>query len=166
MAKLRKSLREDWTLLPFFVTTGLGFLVAVLDFVFLQTLTFQLFALAGCAFILLGGYVRMKARLQLRTKAGFPSLAATGRLQTVDGHQLVTDGLYACIRHPIYLGETVRNFRIVVIFSSLYGMALIGAATLFLVFRIRIEEQMLLEVFGETYAEYQRNTKRLIPCIY
>jgi protein-S-isoprenylcysteine O-methyltransferase Ste14 len=36
----------------------------------------------------------------------------------------------------------------------------------FLLLRIEIEENMLVEAFGEEYREYQRNTKKLIPSIY
>ena len=163
---MRKSIKEDWTLLPLTVTAGTGFIVAILDFVFLQNLTFQVFALAGLSILLIGGYLRMKARLELKKKAGFNSLTATTRLQIVDGHQLVKDGLYKHIRHPIYLAETLRNFGLVLIFSSIYGVLLIAVATIFLLFRIRIEEEMLIEAFGEDYKEYQRNTKRLLPYIY
>jgi protein-S-isoprenylcysteine O-methyltransferase Ste14 len=163
---MRKSFTEDWTLLPLLVVLGTGFVVAILDFVFLQNLTFQVFALAGLCLLLIGGYLRFKARLELKKKAGFNSLAATARLQIVESHQLVKDGLYKYIRHPIYLGETLRNFGLVLIFSSIYGVLFIAVATIFLLFRIRIEEKMLIEAFGEDYKEYQRNTKRIIPYVY
>jgi hypothetical protein len=81
---VRKSIKEDWTLLPLTVTAGTGFIVAILDFVFLQNLTFQVFALAGLSILLIGGYLRMKARLELKKKAGFNSLTATTRLQIVE----------------------------------------------------------------------------------
>jgi len=163
---VRKSIREDWTLLPFLIIVTTGFVVAILDFIFLQNLTFQVVALAGLFLLITGGYLRNKARWELKKKAGFSSLAATGRLQITEDHQLVKDGLYKEIRHPIYLGETIRNFGIVIIFSSVYGALFIGIATILLLFRIRIEEKMLVQVFGEEYEEYQRNTKRIIPHIY
>jgi len=166
MLRVKKSIKEDWTLLPFLVTTSAGFMVAILDFVFLQNLRFQIFALIGLFLLPTGGYMRMKARLELKKKARFSSLAETARLQTMESHQLVKDGLYKHIRHPIYLGETVRNFGLVSIFSSIYGISLIAVATIFIVFRIRIEEKMLIHVFGEEYREYQKNTKRIIPYIY
>jgi len=33
-------------------------------------------------------------------------------------------------------------------------------------YRIKMEEQMLIEVFVESYIEYQNTSKRLIPFIY
>jgi protein-S-isoprenylcysteine O-methyltransferase Ste14 len=114
----------------------------------------------------IGTYLRLKALGELKKKARFRSLASTGRLQIVEGHRLVKDGLYRHIRHPMYLGEIIRDFGFVMIFSSLYGMLLVSAATVFLLFRIEIEEKMLIEAFSEEYREYQRNTKKLIPYIY
>ena len=166
VSELRKGAREDWTLLPFLVTVLTGFLVAILDFVFLQSLEFQIFAFLGLFLLVIGGYLRNKARFALRRKAGFGSLAATARLQIVENHQLVKDGVYKHIRHPLYLGETLRNLGIVTVFSSVYGVLLIAVATGFLFFRIRNEERMLVERFGEEYKEYQRTTKRIVPYIY
>jgi len=166
MTKARKSMMEDWAMLPILITATLGFVVAMLDFVFLQNLKLQAFALLGLFLLIAGGYMRMKARYQLKEKAGFKTLAETARLQTMEGHRLIKDGLYKHIRHPLYLAETIRNFGFVMIFSSIYGVLLIAAATILLLFRIRIEEKMLIEAFGEKYKEYQRNTKRIIPYIY
>lgn len=38
--------------------------------------------------------------------------------------------------------------------------------TIFLLFRINVEEEMLAEAFGSDYEDYQRKTKRLIPYIH
>ena len=108
----------------------------------------------------------MRARLQLRKKAGFDSLVSTSRLQIVEGQQLVKDGLYKHVRHPLYLGEILRNFGVVSIFSSGYGILLVMIGTVFLLLRIKLEEEMLVEAFGSDYEDYKRKTKRLIPYIY
>ena len=50
--------------------------------------------------------------------------------------------------------------------SSAYGVLFIAVATILLLFRIEIEEKMLIDVFGDDYHEYKRNTKRIIPHIY
>lgn len=163
---MKRSVKEDWALLPFLLTTSAGFIVAILDFVFLQNLQFQVFAFAGLLLSAVGGYVRHRSRLELKKKAGFGSLVSTARLQIVERHQLVKDGLYKHVRHPIYLGETLRNFGFVLIPSSIYGALLIAVATIFLFFRMGIEEKMLIEVFGDEYKEYQKNTKKMIPYLY
>ena len=166
LSKVKKSFREDWTSLIFIIITSIGFIVAVIDFIFLQNLKFQFFGLVGLALVIIGGYLRMKARLQLRKKAGFDNLVSTSRLQIVEGQQLVKDGLYKHVRHPLYLGEILRNFGIVSILSSGYGIFLVMIGIIFLLLRIKPEEEMLVKAFGSDYEEYKRGTKKLIPYIY
>ena len=157
MSKVKKSFREDWTVLPIILITSIGFIVTAIDFIFLQNLKFQFFGLIGLAFVIIGGFLRTKARLELKKKAGFDSLVSTTRLQIVEGHQLVKDGLNKHLRHPVYLGEILRNCM-----HALF----IRVGTIFLLFRINAEEKMLVEAFGSDYEDYKRETKRLVPNIY
>lgn len=166
MSEVKKYLKRDWTVIPFMGLTLLGFLAAILDFVYLQNFSFQIFAIPGLISLIVGGLIRMKARLQLKKKAGYGSLVGTAKLQIVKKHRLVKDGIYKHIRHPLYLGEILRNLGFVVIFSSVYGILIVLLASIFLLFRIEIEEKMLILVFGEEYIEYRRNTKKMIPYIY
>ena len=164
--EMKRILREDWTTIPFLMIVIAGGIVAMLDFIFLQNLRFQVYAVAGLILFLVGAYFRIRARLELRKKAGFESLVGTARVQIVKEHKLVKDGLYKHIRHPLYLGEILRNFGFVLFFSSLFGILLVAVSVVFLLFRIRMEERMLIGVFGEEYKEYMRNTKRLIPYLF
>lgn len=164
--EVKKSFKEDWTSVPFIIISGTGFIVAMLDFIFLQNLKFHFFGLIGLALVIIGGYLRMKARLMLRKKAGFDNLVSTSRLQIVENQKLVKDGPYRYIRHPLYMGEIMRNFGIVSIFSSGYGILFIIVGTILLLFRINMEEEMLMEAFGSDYEKYKRTTKKLIPYIY
>ena len=164
--EVKKNAREDWTVLPFLSLTVLGFIITVLDFVYRQNFNFQVFAVAGLLLLITGGLIRMKARLELKKKGRFGSLTKTVQLQIVKGHQLVKDGLYKHIRHPIYLGEILRNVGFVVIFSSVYGILIVLLASVFLLFRIEIEERMLIVVFDNQYKKYKKNTKKMIPYVY
>ncbi len=166
LLKLKETIREDWTVLPFLTLTMLGFIAAILDFVYSQNFNFKTFAAVGLLLLLVGGLIRMKARLELKKKARFGSLIGTGKLQIVKEHRLVKDGLYKHIRHPLYLGEILRNLGFAVIFSSVYGTLIVLLASIFLLFRIELEEKMLIAVFGEEYKEYKRKTKRLIPYLF
>ena len=166
MSEVKKTLKEDWTVIPFLGLTLLGFAAAILDFVYLQNFSFQIFTLAGLLLLLVGGLIRMKARLELKKKAGYGSLVGTAQLKIVREHKLVKDGLYKHVRHPLYLGEILRNLGLVVIFSSVYAILIVLLASIFLFFRIEIEERMLGVEFGEKYEEYKRNTKKMIPYIY
>jgi len=166
MSEAKKYFKRDWTVIPFMGLTLLGFVAAILDFVYLQNFSFQIFAVPGLFLLIVGGLIRMKARLQLKNKAGFDSLVGTSKLKVVKEHCLVKDGLYKHVRHPLYLGEILRNLGFVIIFSSIHGTLIVLLASTFLFFRMDIEEKMLIIVFGEEYKKYKRKTKRLIPYIY
>jgi protein-S-isoprenylcysteine O-methyltransferase Ste14 len=161
------SLREDWPLVPYLTTILLGFFVTLYDFIVWQQLDFQVNVLAilGIVFIPIAGVMRSFPRKTL-SAAGFGSIWNTPRLKIVKGQKLVTEGYYQHIRHPIYTGEIFRDYCLPLIFSSLYGFLIMTLGIIFLLFRIRIEETLLLEAFDEEYEEYRKRTKKLIPYIY
>ena len=76
-------------------------------------------------------------------------------------------GLYRYLRHPSYSG-----LLIVFVAIALYERNWLAAAVVLLptiaavLYRIHVEEEALREAFGAEYAEYSRQTKRLIPGIY
>ena len=108
----------------------------------------------------------MKARLELRKRTGFNSLFETSKLKIIKDHQLLMDGIYKYIRHPLYLGEILRNLGIALLLSSFYGVLIIGLSSFFLLMRVEIEEKMLISAFGKYYKEYKKKTKKLVPYVY
>jgi protein-S-isoprenylcysteine O-methyltransferase Ste14 len=95
-----------------------------------------------------------------------------GRLFSVfltiqEGHRLVTDNIYAYVRHPSYTGLLVRSVGWVLVFRSIAGLIVWVALLVFLIRRIRHEERVLKSEFGEKWEEYRRRTRwRLLPGIY
>jgi len=81
-------------------------------------------------------------------------------------HRLITHGVYWLVRHPIYLGVLVVIFGVPVYASSLNGFLVMSVLIPIILNRIRIEERLLTEEFGDAYREYQETTKMLIPFIY
>ena len=158
--------KKDW---PGFFYLGiaiLGFAVSIYDFWIFQGRMFQIgiLLILGIVLLLIGGSLRVVSRKTLM-KAGF-TMINSGKLQIVGDQRLITDGVYGRVRHPLYLGEICRNLGFAVIFSSLYGVVVMVIAGIFLILRIRIEEEMLLGQFGKEYEEYMKKTKKLIPYIY
>ncbi len=90
----------------------------------------------------------------------------TVRLDIQEGHRLVTSGPYRLVRHPGYLGFVLALPGMGLALGSLAFLAFTAAILAWLVSRMRKEEAMLLEKFGDEYRAYQRRTKRLIPMIY
>jgi len=81
-------------------------------------------------------------------------------------HTLVTSGPYRWVRHPLYTFGTI--FILAIAFASANGFILgIGLLTLIpLVLRTPLEEQRLLETFGDDYRTYMNKTGRYLPKLW
>ena len=77
--------------------------------------------------------------------------------------QLVTDGWYAYVRHPLYLGSLV--FIWLIPDMTVNRLALVIIFSLYFVIGAFFEERKLLKDFGEEYARYRARTPMLIPRI-
>ena len=87
----------------------------------------------------------------------------TDTVVTRKDHTLVTTGRYRCVRHPFYLAFFVAVVGGSIVaanwFVLLAGLVPIG----FLVARTRIEEDKLVERFGDEYRDYMAKTGRFLP---
>ena len=83
------------------------------------------------------------------------------------GHTLVTTGIYAYMRHPMYAAFLLWGIAQALLLPNwIAGFSgLVGFGTLYFL-RVRQEEQMMLETFGEDYRNYMSRTARLVPWIY
>lgn len=120
----------------------------------------------GALLILAGAALELGVRFVLIERAGFEGLSQTKRLLITDDHPLITDGLLRIIRHPLYLGRITMQFGIALLCSSLWGAVLMAISALFFVIRMQIEEEMLIDEFGDAYLDYKSHTNRLVPSVY
>jgi protein-S-isoprenylcysteine O-methyltransferase Ste14 len=87
-------------------------------------------------------------------------------LQMRDQHALVTSGVYRVIRHPMYSSFFLLGLAQLLLLPNWFaGLAgFIGAGILY-GFRVRREEEMMLDTFGDEYRAYMAGTKRIVPWI-
>ena len=77
---------------------------------------------------------------------------------------LITSGPYQFVRHPIYTAFILILGSTLFISSNwLIGLTWAGMTVLDIASRIRFEESLMLEYFGEQYQEYMKKTGRLLP---
>jgi len=82
-------------------------------------------------------------------------------------HKLKTDGIYKQIRHPSYSGSLVTFLGMGLTLGNWISLLVIVLPVLCVfLYRIKIEEKVLLDNFKEEYHDYQKNTKKLIPYVY
>jgi len=79
-------------------------------------------------------------------------------------HQLIIDGPFAYVRHPMYLGVLMAAFGGLLIYRT-WTLVFLAVAFLGLVVRARREEQGLAAEFGEQWEEYCERVPAWIPCL-
>jgi protein-S-isoprenylcysteine O-methyltransferase Ste14 len=135
----------------------------------LQILGLQLFPISGKPFlpqvigfmlIVIGVSISVSAR-----KALGANWTHAYEYQIKKEHALITEGIYAYIRHPIYTGlyiafiggELVAQSFVALLFVLLF----VGGY-----WQARQEEVILLKHFGGAYKSYMKQTKMFIPYIW
>lgn len=83
----------------------------------------------------------------------------------VDDGTLVVDGLYAYVRHPIYLGLMLVAFGYSVAMDSLAALIMAIVFTVFLDLKSRREEAWLRQQYP-AYGSYAARTRRFVPYLY
>jgi len=159
----RRMDRTEMVLLPFVILSSL-----VLPVLFLLTPIFAFadyplpkpISIVGVAVMVLALWLFWRSHDDLGTNW-------SKTLEIREGHELVSDGVYRSIRHPMYTS--------IFLFGICQGMllqnwfvgwsALIAFSPLYLV-RVGKEEAMMRDVFGSEYDAYMARTGRLLPKIF
>jgi len=161
---IRSGEREDrgnrWVLAAFAVIGLLdGYLPAYTDRMGFWTLDGDTLRWLGVGLFAVGGALRIWPVFVLGRRF-------SGLVAIQSGHELVTSGVYAVIRHPSYLGLLVSTLGWAFVFDSGVGILLTGLILVPLLARIASEEALLASQFGAPYAAYRSSTWRLLPLIY
>jgi len=153
-----KGDRSFWAVLPGFLAV---FFAPPLEFMYLPLLPHTLWwQVAGLALLGLAVALRIWARAHIRD-------IYSGHVEVQVEHRLVQSGPYRSIRHPGYAGFLLMTLGLAIGYSSLIGLAAIPVLLLpGLAYRMKVEEHLLTEQFGEDYRTYIRTSNKLIPGIW
>ena len=88
-------------------------------------------------------------------------------LELREDHKLITDGLYAHVRHPMYSSFWLWGLAQAFLLPNwIAGFAGVASVALLYFSRVSNEEQMMREAFGEEYDAYCTRTPRILPRIF
>lgn len=88
------------------------------------------------------------------------------RIQTDRGHQVVSSGPYAYVRHPGYLGAALGMIGIPLLLDSLWALFPVLLVLILGLVRTALEDRTLLAELPH-YKEYAKRVRyRLIPGIW
>ena len=79
------------------------------------------------------------------------------------GHELVRNGPYRWVRHPIYSGLVLAMLGTAVANRQVRGMIAVLLTFVGFTIKSRIEERAMVMTFGPQYEEYSRNTGGILP---
>ena len=95
---------------------------------------------------------------------GLDYIRRGGKNKRIYADDLVTTGIYAHCRNPMYLGNILIVFGYLAVYGNLAMVAIAGVVYLIAYIAImKAEEQYLAAHFGEPYERYQSDTPRWIP---
>ncbi len=102
--------------------------------------------------------VRVRRHLTFRTFVGLPELSPRS-----DGGKLLTEGVYARVRHPRYVAVLLGLISTALFsnYLALYLMIPVAAVCLYSI--VRLEEKELTERFGGEYELYRDHVPMFLP---
>jgi protein-S-isoprenylcysteine O-methyltransferase Ste14 len=83
-----------------------------------------------------------------------------------EGHELVTTGPYALVRHPIYTGLLLAFLGSALARGEWRGIVAVAIATGALWRKLRFEERWMRQQFGEAYRAYCARVAALVPFVF
>lgn len=87
------------------------------------------------------------------------------RLQIQEDHTLITSGPYGRIRHPIYASAIYFLGALVLVSDNFLFLIILILVIPGIYRRMKKEERMMVDQFGDEYLEYMKRTGRIFPKI-
>ena len=95
-----------------------------------------------------------------------PYLSEQVRIQDDRGHQVVSDGPYQYVRHPMYVGIIVVVFCVPLVLGSYWALLPAGMIAGLFIIRTALEDRTLFEELAG-YPEYSERVRyRLLPFVW
>jgi protein-S-isoprenylcysteine O-methyltransferase Ste14 len=114
--------------------------------------------------VVIGGIIALAGQSVRWTTIGLVYIIRGGKNRQVYAEKLVTDGIFAHCRNPMYVGNVLMLLGTGILSNSLYFL-LIGVPFFVFIYQaiIRAEENFLHNKFGKEFEAYKASTGRWIP---
>jgi protein-S-isoprenylcysteine O-methyltransferase Ste14 len=81
-------------------------------------------------------------------------------------HQLVKTGMYGYVRHPLYFGVIIMLIGALMYFPNYSTLIFVITTFIYLPIGVSLEENKLVDEFGEQYLQYRKEVKMLVPFVF
>lgn len=89
----------------------------------------------------------------------------SGTVTIKHGHELITSGPYALVRHPIYTGLLLALLASALALGEWRGLLAFALAGGAFWLKLRLEERWMRRQFGDAYLEYARRVAAVVPFV-
>ncbi|WP_296702231.1 isoprenylcysteine carboxylmethyltransferase family protein [Algoriphagus sp.] len=166
-AKLKRILKGrmkdgfKWYRFSYTIFSSLFFLVIMVQSILIPPNRFlpqtTLMTYLGYMIAAFGTIILVKSTKQIQMKEFL------GLEKAEESPKLIQTGLYARVRHPLYLGLLMIFLGYVLVSAQYTALIHFLCLILYLPFGIYFEEKNLIGLFGEKYKEYQKQVPTLFP---
>jgi protein-S-isoprenylcysteine O-methyltransferase Ste14 len=111
----------------------------------------------GAVFLAASLFVFWRAHRDLKTNW-------SPTLELYRDHTLITEGIYGVVRHPMYLSQWLMVIAQMLLLQNwIAGLSGLLVFIPFYFLRVKAEEQMMENKFGEQYRGYKQRTGAVLP---
>ena len=158
--------RENWLDKLLLVIVSLGFIAAPLVYLFTGWPTFADYELPSWAgwvgTVIFAGALVLLWRSHVDLGRNWSPM-----MEIREEHSLVTGGVYKYIRHPMYSAHFLWAIaQVLLLHNWIAGPAFLVTSVPLYLFRVPVEERMMLDRFGEEYRVYMSRTGRMFPRLW
>jgi hypothetical protein len=111
--------------------------------------------------LMVWGYLQYRLCGKYRTAHG-----GGGPGPEIPGERLVSSGLYAYTRNPMYLGHIIFLIGLTLTLRSWLAALITVAVTVWFHFRVLADERNLSVALGPDYVAYTKSVKRWLPGLF
>ncbi len=155
---LRKPRRAEWTYFAVAIPYKLMLVVAIAEHLLIPTHPSSGRIVGGSLLAAVGIAIRVRGHFDLRG-------AFSPYVEMSPNQQITNRGLYAILRHPMYLGSLLLFLGLPLLLAGRVAWLFSLFAALGILLRIAKEEAFLSEELAG-YPQYMKQTWRLIPFVY
>lgn len=112
--------------------------------------------LSGAVLIALGLVVSARASQAI-------SVSTVADMRTDRRPELVTDGIYSRIRHPLYLATILLLLGMAAVYPSTNVLVFVLSLGCYVLVGAWLEERKLVRQYGQEYQEYRKKTGFILP---
>jgi protein-S-isoprenylcysteine O-methyltransferase Ste14 len=146
---------------------GLGYIGLIIGYIFIPELL-EWFAILLPDWVRwIGAFLTLSSVLLLWWVQWALDVQFDTTLHTQAAHKLIQHGPYRWVRHPMYTALFLMGSGWFMLTANwIVGFPLMIGIILVVLSRIKKEEIMLIELFGDEYLDYMQHSSRFIPYLF